>query len=74
MPTPVISQPIMTAAGEAPLAIFCGRLETPPPSIEPTTRAVKDSNPSFPFPDSAATIFGVVADTDMIPLLRLSQG
>jgi hypothetical protein len=28
--------------------MFCGKLNTPPPIIEPTTRAVKDRKPSLP--------------------------
>jgi hypothetical protein len=36
---------MMTAPGEAPLAMFCGRLKTPPPIIEPTTRAVNEAEP-----------------------------
>ena len=48
MPMPVISQPMMTAPGDAPLAMFCGRLNTPPPIIEPTTRATSGNRPSVP--------------------------
>lgn len=40
MPNPVITQPIVTAAGLATAAIFWGRLNTPAPIIEPITSAV----------------------------------
>jgi hypothetical protein len=44
MPTPVISQPINTAAAPAPDAMFCGSENTPLPIIDPITSAV--SRPS----------------------------
>ena len=47
MPTPVMVQPIMTAAGLATAAIFCGKLNTPAPIIEPITNAVNAPNPSL---------------------------
>lgn len=40
MPTAVIAQPIMMASGRAPAAIFCGRLKTPDPTMEPMSSAV----------------------------------
>jgi len=36
----VISQPIRVAPAPALLAMFCGREKIPPPTIEPTTRAI----------------------------------
>jgi hypothetical protein len=30
--------------------MFCGKLKTPPPIIEPTTRAVSGKRPSLPVP------------------------
>ncbi|WFO11530.1 hypothetical protein MAY76_17460 [Edwardsiella ictaluri] len=49
MPTPVIAQPINKAAGLATSAMFCGRLNTPAPSIELNTSAVRAVSPSFFF-------------------------
>ena len=40
MPTPVISQAIAVAPTPALAAVFCGIEKMPPPTIEPTTRAV----------------------------------
>ncbi|MCY1495247.1 hypothetical protein D9M68_291450 [compost metagenome] len=45
MPTPVINQPIRVAPALALAAMFWGREKIPPPTIEPTTRAI--SAPSF---------------------------
>ncbi|MNE58086.1 hypothetical protein D3C80_1530990 [compost metagenome] len=47
IPTPVMAQPISKAAGLATSAIFCGRLKTPAPSIELSTKAVNAVRPSF---------------------------
>ena len=47
MPMPVISQPIRIAPGDAPFDMSEGRLKTPPPIIEPTTRAVSGRSVSF---------------------------
>ena len=47
MPTAVMAQPMMMASGPAPEAMFCGRLNTPEPTIEPMTSAV--SAPSWSF-------------------------
>ncbi|MNY48981.1 hypothetical protein D3C86_1843620 [compost metagenome] len=47
IPTPVIPQPMSSAAGLATSAIFCGKLNTPAPSMELKTSAVKALRPSF---------------------------
>jgi hypothetical protein len=47
MPTPVMAQPMRIAKGPALTAMFCGKLKTPAPIIEPTTMAVKSPRPSF---------------------------
>ncbi|GLS34811.1 hypothetical protein GCM10010869_03990 [Mesorhizobium tianshanense] len=47
MPTAVMAQPIRMARGPAPAAIFCGRLNTPEPTIEPITNAVREPTRSF---------------------------
>src|SRR5262249_45110889 len=57
MPTSVRVQAIMTAPSAAPLAMFCGRLNTPPPIIEPTTMPAKSGKPSL------ALFFGVSPKT-----------
>src|SRR6478736_3329405 len=44
---PVTTQPRMIAPGPAPLDMSFGRLNTPPPIIEPTTRATSGSNVSL---------------------------
>ena len=59
MPTPVIVHPMIMASGAAPVAIFCGRLKTPAPIIEPSTRAMSAPMPSFC--DVAAVLGAVVA-------------
>ncbi|MDT4883116.1 hypothetical protein FQZ97_1191310 [compost metagenome] len=53
MPTPVISQPIRVAPALALAAMFCGSEKIPPPTMEPTTRAI--SAPTFNLPLEAAT-------------------
>ncbi|MNF06187.1 hypothetical protein D3C80_2060870 [compost metagenome] len=40
MPTPVINQPIRVAPALALAAMFWGREKIPPPTMEPTTRAI----------------------------------
>ncbi|GKM53264.1 hypothetical protein NUBL13939_34260 [Klebsiella pneumoniae] len=47
IPTPVMAQPMSRAEGLATAAIFCGKLNTPAPSIELRTRAVRALRPSF---------------------------
>jgi hypothetical protein len=54
IPTPLIPQ-LMMASGPAPAAMFCGRLNTPEPIIEPMTTAVRAPTPSFR--DSTGTAF-----------------
>ena len=44
---PVMAQPMSRAEGLATAAIFCGKLNTPAPSIELRTRAVRALRPSF---------------------------
>ena len=48
MPMPVITQPMMIAPGDAPRDMSLGRLKTPPPIIEPTTRAMSGTRVSLP--------------------------
>jgi hypothetical protein len=48
---------MITAPGEDPLAMFCGRLNTPPSIIEPTTSATNGHNPSLSELRSAAAEF-----------------
>jgi hypothetical protein len=43
----VITQAIMIAASPAELAIFAGRLNEPPPIIDPTTTPLSNTNPNF---------------------------
>jgi acetyltransferase len=64
MPTPVISQPMVMAVAPAPAAMFCGKLNTPEPIIEPTTSAV-----SSPAPNLAA---GTVSDFVVGPTWGMS--
>ena len=47
MPTPVITQPMRMAPGDAPRDMSRGRLKTPPPIIEPTTSAMSGSSVNF---------------------------
>ena len=47
MPMPVITQPMMIAPGDAPRDMSLGRLKTPPPIIEPTTRAISGTSVSL---------------------------
>ena len=47
MPTPLIPQPMMMASGPAPFAMFCGRLNTPDPIIDPMTTAVSAPSTEF---------------------------
>lgn len=54
MPAAVIAQPIMIASGPAPAAVFCGRLKTPEPTIDPMTNAVRTPSRSFRVPLAAA--------------------
>jgi hypothetical protein len=55
---------MMTAPGDAPFAIFCGRLKTPPPIIEPTTRAVSGNKLSLREAEVDAS--GVTADWEIV--------
>jgi hypothetical protein len=41
-----MSQPIRIAVAPAPVAIFCGKLNTPEPTIDPMTNAVSNAGPS----------------------------
>jgi len=45
IPTPVISQAMSKAWPFATAAMFCGKLNTPEPTIELNTKAVKESKP-----------------------------
>src|SRR6188474_2293279 len=47
MPTPVMVQPIRIAAGDAPRDMSEGKLKTPPPIMDPTTRAMRGSSVNF---------------------------
>jgi hypothetical protein len=60
IPTPLIPQ-LMMASGPAPAAMFCGRLNTPEPIIEPMTTAVSAPSPSFC--DSTGTVFVLLLPT-----------
>jgi hypothetical protein len=40
--------------------MFCGKLNTPPPIIDPTTSATSDTNPSFPDVALAAVEFTAI--------------
>ena len=35
----MLAQPIITGPGDAPFAMYCGKLSTPPPIIEPSISA-----------------------------------
>jgi hypothetical protein len=52
---------MMIASGAAPAAMFCGRLKTPDPIIDPTTTAVSANSPSFPDPEDDALVAAVVS-------------
>ena len=47
MPMPVITHPMTMAPGEAWRDMSLGRLNTPPPIIEPTTSATSGSSVSL---------------------------
>ena len=48
----------IAAPAEAPRAMFCGRLNTPPTIIDPTTKAVSGKSPNLP--DAGAPCFASV--------------
>ncbi len=54
MPRPEISQAINTAPSDADCAMFCGRLNTPPPTIALMTIKVMATRPSFTLPFETA--------------------
>ncbi len=56
MPTPVIAQPIMMAPGEAWADMSPGRLNTPPPIMEPTTKPISGSRVSRPDTSAAGCL------------------
>ena len=53
MPTPVMIQPIRMAPGDAPRDMSDGKLKTPPPIIEPMTRAMRGRSVNFCDADEA---------------------
>ncbi|CAG9259335.1 hypothetical protein PUN4_330134 [Paraburkholderia unamae] len=61
MPTAVIAQPISTAPASALTAMFCGREKMPPPTIDPTTRAVSAPSRSLVAVAGAAALSGAAA-------------
>src|SRR5215471_11388171 len=61
MPIPVIDQPMMTAPGEAWRDISLGRLKTPPPIMEPTTRATNGISVSLEPRSASVCIVSVIA-------------
>src|SRR5262249_44724746 len=44
MPKPVMIQPMMIAAGDAPRDMSEGKLKTPPPIMDPTTSAMRGTS------------------------------
>src|SRR5579871_1170926 len=65
---PEMIQPIMIAPGPAARDISLGRSKTPPPTIEPTTRAVSRSSDSLPAGFSKLLpAISVAAVTDVVP-------
>ena len=47
MPTPVMNQPMRIAPGDAPRDMSDGRLKTPPPIMDPMTRAMRGRSVNF---------------------------
>ncbi len=47
MPIPVMAHPRATAPALACAAMFCGRLKTPAPTMEPITSEMRAPSPSF---------------------------
>ena len=73
MPMPVITQPMMIAPGDAPRDMSLGRLKTPPPIIEPTTRAISGTSVSLPVAGRTSPTVTSAAAVAMTPAPRWFQ-
>ena len=67
---PVITQPMMIAPGDAPRDMSLGRLKTPPPIIEPTTRAISGTSVSLPVAGRTSPTVTSAAAVAMTPAPR----
>ena len=65
MPMPAMIQAMITGPTADVAAVFWGRLNTPPPSIEPTTMAISANSPSLPAVDAGAGA-GAACDLSVI--------
>src|SRR5271165_3136404 len=69
MPTKVTTHARHTAPRAAPDAMFCGRLNEPPPIIEPTTTPVRSRGPSCLFAEIFSAVGAVAAAPAIVALL-----
>jgi hypothetical protein len=63
----------MTALGEAPFAMFWGKLNTPPPIIEPMTSPANGNNPNLRVASLAELRIGMLIAFAIFLLLRFEE-